>query len=107
MDETLFLCTAVWSGDDYVQHWRGAAKTLADGADFAAFCTDLNSYNVSIFAGFRIADDISFEQWVVPRSAVAVNGRSITPVPAISRIGDDEISSWQVSIKAVRAYAEI
>lgn len=87
-----------------MQHWRDAAGRLADGADFAAFCTDLTADNASMFAGFRSSDCVWFEAWIMPRSALNVEGPHIAPVAAASSEAG-EASSWIVSIDAVRAYA--
>jgi hypothetical protein len=105
LDETIFYSTSIWSRDEYVQHWRDAAGRLARGADFAAFCTDLTTDNASIFAGFRSSDCVWFEQWIMPRSSLTVEGRCIALVAATARSEEGEASSWQVSIDAVRTYA--
>jgi hypothetical protein len=105
LDETIFYSTAIWSREDYVHHWRDAAERLARGDDFAAFCTDLNTDNASILAGFRSSHCVWFEEWIIPRSKVTVEGQCIAPVAALARSEEGEASSWQVPINAVRDYA--
>ena len=105
LDETIFYSTAIWSREEYVRHWRDAAGRMATGDDFAAFCTDLNTDNASILAGFRSSDFVWFEEWVIPRSGITVDGPCITLVATPARSEEGEASSWQVPIDAVRAYA--
>jgi hypothetical protein len=105
LDETIFYSTAIWSREEYARHWRDAAGRLASGADFAAFCTDLTTDNASIFAGFRSFDCVWFEEWVMPRSALTVEGTCVALVADAARSEGGEASSWQVSVDAVRAYA--
>jgi len=105
LDETILYSTAIWSREEYVEHWRDAARRLGNNADFAVFCTDLTADNASVFAGFRSSDCVWFEEWVMPRSALTVEGTCITLVAAAARREESETSSWQVSIDDIRAYA--
>ncbi len=104
LDETIFFNTKLWSAEDYRQHWQDAAKDLADGADSAIFCTDLNMDNASMFVGFRAMDCVWFEQWVLLRSAFTLDGIHVTPITPAVRSEEGEVSCWQVSIDAVRTY---
>lgn len=106
LDETIFFSTAIWSRAEYVQHWRDAARRLANGADFAAFCTDLTPDNASLFAGFRSSDCVWFEAWIMLRSALTIDGSCIAPTRAIARSEEGNASSWQVSIDAVRTFSD-
>jgi hypothetical protein len=100
-DETIFFSTAVWSPSDYARHWKATAQLLLQG-ETGVFCTDLNETNASIFIGFPNGSAFEFEQWVVPRHEVELDGLRLT-IAVHAR--HDGASCWHVSADAVKAFS--
>lgn len=100
LDETIFFSTEIWSPSNYAQHWKAAAQLLLQG-EAGLFCTDLTQENASIFVGFPDGTGFEFEEWVVPRRDLDLDGLQIK----IARHDrSDEASRWHVSSDAVRAF---
>ena len=103
LDETIFFSTQIWSPSDYAQHWRVSATLLLDG-ETGVLCTDLTEENASIFVGFPDGSMIEFEEWIVPRRELELDGHQLK---ITSHERSDNASRWRVSADAVRVFATI
>lgn len=101
LDETIFFSTEIWSPSDYTEHWKATAQLLLQG-ETALFCTDLTDQNASIFIGFPAASGFEFEEWVLPRRELKLEGLLLMIAPAKR---SENASCWHVSTDAVRAFA--
>jgi hypothetical protein len=101
LDETILFSTEIWSPSEYAQHWKAAAQLLMQG-ETGLFCTDLTKDNASIFVSFPVGTGFEFEEWLVPRRDLELDGLQIK----IARHDrSEEASRWHVSADAVRAFA--
>jgi hypothetical protein len=101
LDETVFFSTEIWSSSDYAEHWNATAELLLRG-EIGLFCTDLTKDNACIFIGFPVEGGFEFEEWVIPRSQLELDGLQLK----ITRIDRSEgASCWRVSKDAVKAFA--
>jgi hypothetical protein len=66
------------------------------------FCTDLTEENAGIFIGFPDGTGFEFEEWVVPRRDLELDGLQLK-IASHDRL--DGASCWHVSADAVRAFA--
>lgn len=101
LDETVFFSTQIWSPSDYAQHWKASAKLLLRG-ETGLFCTDLTVENASIFVGFPDGPAFEFEEWMVPRHELELDGLQLK---IASHERSNNASRWRVSADAVRAFA--
>ena len=101
LDETIFFSTEIWQPSDYSEHWKATAQLLLQGRT-ALFCTDLTDDSASIFIGFPAPTGFEFEQWLVPRRSLQVEGLLLKIADAERA---DNASCWHVSAEAVKAFA--
>ena len=102
LNEAIFFSTRFWSAGDYAQHWNEAAQKLLRGEQ-SAFCTDFSDDNAALLMGFPSGSNFEFEEWIVPRHLVQVDGLSMS----VARMGrSKDASCWSVSADAIKAYAQ-
>ena len=101
LDEAIFFSTEIWSPSDYIRHWRAASLLVLEG-ETALFCTDLNRKSANIFCGFPLTEEIEFEEWIVPRVRLRVDGDQLK---VTSHARSQEASRWRVSKGAVQIFA--
>lgn len=101
LDETIFFCTKIWSPTVYAQHWKATAQLLLQGKT-GLFCTDLTEENACVFIGFPDGPAFEFEEWMVCRYELEVDGLQLK---IASHDRSDQASRWRVSADAVRAFA--
>ena len=97
----VFFSTLIWSPSDYAQHWKASAQLLLRG-ETGAFCTDLTEENARIFVGFPDGPAFEFEEWMVPRHELELDGLKLK---IVSHERSHIASRWRVSADAVRVFA--
>jgi len=68
--EGVFCSLEVWQADQYVEHWRCAAKALLAGETPVLFCTDYAEDGCSCFVGWSRSGKFLFEEWLLKPDAV-------------------------------------
>ncbi len=106
LHETVFSSLSFWSIEDYVQHWRQTARQCLARPTLVLFCTDLTPKLVCAFVGFPADRGVDFEEWIIPRKDLTVDGTTVSFRKPGTVTRETGSSTWRVTIDAISQFAD-
>ncbi len=106
LNETIFVSLSMWTIEDYLNHWKKTAHHCTSKPDTVLLCSDLAPENASVFVGFSAQDGYDFEEWIIPRARLTVDGPRIAKRGVWKLAPEAGASRWHVADGVIKQFAD-